>query len=114
MNDLMAWLREDGRWFAVIILGICGGCIQSANDPDISFRRFVIGFITAGFVSVLTALLLLDLDMSFSIKAVIIGLSGYSAAKTLEVLNRFFLKKLEKLEKITEDAIQIGKDGKHD
>lgn len=98
LTDIMAWLKEEGaRYFAVVILGIFGGCVQSANDPDISYRRFVIGIATAAFVSVLTALLLAEISMPFTVKSALVGISGYSAAKTLEILNRSFLARLEKL-----------------
>jgi hypothetical protein len=97
VNDFLGWIKSEGRYFAIIVLGIFGGCVQSANDPDMSFRRFVVGIATAAFVSILAALLLADTELSFSLKAAIVGLSGYSAAKSLEVLNRIFLRRLERL-----------------
>jgi hypothetical protein len=105
MNDFINWISENAkdRNFAVVFLGIFGGFVRMLNDPDISFRKFLAGVCTAGFVSVLVALGMADFDLPFSLKGFFIGISGYSGTAALDVLTKSFLKRLQKLAEEKED-----------
>lgn len=112
MNDFVSWMSEQlkDKNLAVVFLGVFGGFVRVLNDKDTSYRKFIAGICTSGFVSILTAMALSDFDIPFSLKGFFIGIAGYSGTVTLDIFTKYFIKRLQKI--TDEKEIRENKENK--
>lgn len=87
-----------GSWPA-ILLGVFGSFVElmMPANQKVSVRMIISGFATAAFVSVLMCLLLHEVEINLAIKAVIVGVCGFSSKSVLSKLVTFSQKFLDKV-----------------
>ena len=103
LQTISDWM---GRNAPVILLGIFGGLVRQINEKGTTTKIFVCGIITSGFVALIVSLAIHDLTIALNLKAVIIGISGYSAVQVLGIFNNAILKWMQKYAESQEEKKQ--------
>jgi small basic protein len=98
---ILEWMSEK---IPVILLGIFGGLVRQINEKHTETRIFISCIVTSAFVALLVSWSLDDLQISANLKAVIIGISGYSAVQVLAIINRAVLDRMQKISEGKDDT----------
>lgn len=80
-----------------MILSIFGGMAKAISHGFKTWRQFVGSLFVSGFAGMLVHLFIQDADISPSVSAALVGLSGYSGVAILDGLSAWLQKNLEKL-----------------
>lgn len=81
-----------------ILLAMFGGTVQILNNKrkdSFSWRWFLIGNLTAGFVGYIMSQVTCELSISSGMTNVIVAISGYSANDILKALRNKLIKKVK-------------------
>lgn len=91
-TDLITWLKSS---IIPIVMGIFGMTVRSLNHhpEDFNIREYLIGLLTAGFVSLMVSKLLTSTGIqNCNVIGVAGGMAGYTAPDTLRVLKLWWRK----------------------
>lgn len=96
-KDILTLLAEALPGIAISMLG---GFVRliTAKNRDITIRSILAGIVTSGFVGVLLCLLMHEFKVSMAIQGFVIGVGGYAAEPTLNLLKNKYLERLEKID----------------
>ncbi|MDL2307273.1 phage holin family protein [Desulfovibrio sp. OttesenSCG-928-C06] len=81
-----------------LLLALFGGAARAVRFGVRSWRQFAAALMVSGFAGVIVHLLIQDASMSESVKAALVGLSGYSGGMILDALATRLQKGVERLD----------------
>ena len=80
-----------------LVLSLFGGIAKTLRDGFRSWSSFAASLFVSGFAGVIVHLFIQDLDCSGSVKAGLVGLSGYSSGMILDALTARFRRGIERI-----------------
>ena len=83
MNDIRNFLESVT---VPLILSLFGGAARAVRFGVRSWRQFTAALVVSGFAGVIVHLLIQDASLADSVKAALVGLSGYSGGMILDAL----------------------------
>ena len=108
-DTILTWIEKSDQWILMLILGIIGSLAKTASDADTSFKKFIVATVQGIFVCIIVILCLIDVSLSTGIKAAIVGMSGWSHATVVKLIDSVFIKRLTEKLGITQPPVMYGR-----